>query len=589
MIDQGWRLGFLACGWLMFCGCQGMMPVDPPAGPYAASAGPYPEPTVVPQAEPPVARQTSVRPAEIQQSKLQQPEIQQAQYQQAQFQQAQYQQAQYQKDSAPGATPSDTDRTAAAEPPVGGTPGQSPEEIPPPPVAVATGPLELSQVVDSVIRSYPLLRLAMQERQVADGKQLAAWGEFDLGVKAFSISGPLGFYDNYRNGLALEQPTFGGGYLYGGYKLGRGTFQPWYKERQTNDGGEFALGFGAPLLKNRAIDERRAKLFDAELARGAVEPVVQAQVLDFVRLATQAYWTWVASGQVLEAREELLRLAQARVEQIEQRVLAGDAPVITRINNDQLIAARETKVIESRRKLQMAAIKLSLFWRAAGQQPIVPPAAQLPGSFPAAFPPNAEQVQQDIAQALASRPELVELELVAERTRVELAKAENSMLPKLDLMLMASKDVGARATKTGDKTPFELEAGLVGEVPVQRREARGKIQAAQGKLAQIQSKREFVMNKITAEVQDAVSALQAAYGGMQRAETNLRLARQTMQLGRQQFDAGDISLVDLNIYEQASTDAQFLLIAANADFFIALADYRAALALDPQASGTVQE
>jgi outer membrane protein TolC len=587
MSDQRWKLGWLACGWLLLCGCRGTMPVEPSASPYAA--GPEGRVAEAPQVAAADTARQSGSPAPPSQAVPNGPSHTGLETSSS------IRPVGYLQESSPPNP--DADRLNRPRPDAA-----SPEEIPPPPGPVVSGepgssgepggsgqPLELSQVVDSVIRSYPLLRLAMQERQVADGKQLAAWGEFDLGVKAFSISGPLGFYDNYRNGLALEQPTFGGGYLYGGYKLGRGTFQPWYKERQTNDGGEFALGFGAPLLKNRAIDERRAKLFDAELARGAVEPAVQAQVLDFVRLATQSYWTWVASGQVLEAREELLRLAQARVDQIEQRVLAGDVPTITRINNDQLIAARETKVIESRRKLQMAAIKLSLFWRAAGEQPIVPPAAQLPKSFPAAFPPNADQVRQDIAQALASRPELVELELAAERTRVELAKAENSLLPKLDLMLLASKDVGARATKTGDKTPFELEAGLYGEVPVQRREARGKIQAAQGKLAQIQSKREFVMNKITAEVQDALSALQAAYGGMQRAETNLRLARQTMQLGRQQFDAGDISLVDLNIYEQATTDAQFLLIAAHADFFIALADYRAALALDPRVDGTTQD
>ncbi|MCO6458591.1 MAG: TolC family protein, partial [Pirellulaceae bacterium] len=461
-------------------------------------------------------------------------------------------------------------------------PGQ-PEEIPAPERAEATsGTLELEQVIDSVTRAYPLLQVALRDRQIADGKQLAAWGEFDLGVKAFSIAEPMGYYQTYRNGLALEQPTFQGGYLYGGYKLGRGSFQPWFKERQSNDGGEFAVGFGMPLLKNREIDERRAQLFDAELAREGVEPAIRGQLLDFVRLASQVYWTWVASGQVLEAQEELLRLAQARVQQIEQRVEAGDLPRITRINNDQLIAARETKVIEASRKLQMAAIKLSLFWRADGQQPIVPDTSQLPAGFPPLSPPAADQVQRDIDAALAARPELVELELLAERTRVELAKAENSLLPKLDVVLLASKDVGARATKTGDKTPFELEAGLVGDVPVQRREARGKITAARGKLAQLDAKRQFVADKITAEVRDVVSELIAAHGRAEQAGINLRLARQTLDLGREQFNVGDIDLISLNIYEQAVTDAQFLLIAAQADYFIALADYRAALAMQPR-------
>ncbi|MHB8974315.1 MAG: hypothetical protein ACYC3X_14635 [Pirellulaceae bacterium] len=53
-----------------------------------------------------------------------------------------------------------------------------------------------------------------------------------------------------------------------------------------------------------------------------------------------------------------------------------------------------------------------------------------------------------------------------------------------------------------------------------------------------------------------------------------------------QFDAGDIDLVELNIYEQASMDARVLRIDADVDFFIALADYRAALGSDPLQSVT---
>jgi len=44
---------------------------------------------------------------------------------------------------------------------------------------------------------------------------------------------------------------------------------------------------------------------------------------------------------------------------------------IARIDNQRLIALRETKVIDAERKLQMAAIKLSLFLRTPDGQPLV--------------------------------------------------------------------------------------------------------------------------------------------------------------------------------------------------------------------------
>jgi len=436
-------------------------------------------------------------------------------------------------------------------------------------------------VVDSVQRAYPLLRVASLEGEITDGDWIAARGAFDLNAKAYSLNQPQGFYQNYRHKITLTQPTFHGGYVLGSYRLGDGFFPDWYGERETNEGGEFAMGFGGPLLQNRSIDKRRSELFQAEVARQAVEPNVQAQMLDFVRAASQSYWVWVASGQAVEAWRTLLRLAQQRVTQIDKRVAAGDLERIVRINNEQLIAARETKVIEAERKLQMAAIKLSLFLRTPIGEPIVPAPEQLPDGFPDYQPPDEEQVEADIAVALASRPELVELDLLAEKTRIELAQAENSLLPKVDWVVYASKDMGAAASSKGDKTPFELEAGLTGEVPLQRRQARGKVRALEGKLAQISAKREFTANKITAEVQDAVSALRAASGRIERARRNLSLATETQRLARLQFEAGDIDLVELNIYEQAVTDAQFLLIAAQADFYIAQADLRAALAVDP--------
>lgn len=443
--------------------------------------------------------------------------------------------------------------------------------------------LALSDVIQAVYESYPLLEAALREREIAAGKELAAWGEFDTGLKASSQADALGYYKRYRTALKLDQPLQGGGSLYGGYKLGRGSFSSAWYDQQTNRGGEFSLGIAVPLLKDRLIDKRRSGVSQAALARQAVEPAVQAQLLEFVREGSQAYWYWVATGQALQANQRLLQLAQDRVQQIEQRVDSGDLERIARIDNQRLIALRQTKVIEAERKLQMAAIKLSLFLRTPDGQPLLPDAELLPERFPAAAPPELERMQRDIQTALGSRPELVELDLLLRKENVELAQAENLLRPKFDALLEASQDVGDAVFEKDSKGPFQLEAGVYGEVPLQRREARGKIAAARGKLAQLRAKREFVADKIAAEVQDALSALEAAYAKIEQASTNLDLGRQALALGREAFDAGDIDLIVLNIYEQAVADAGLAWIEAQAEYFAAAADYQAALARDPLA------
>lgn len=459
------------------------------------------------------------------------------------------------------------------------------EDLPRPPSASADAhehlePLQLGDVIASVRTSYPLLLAAQREQQVQQGKLLSASGAFDLHLYGYGISEPLGFFQSTRSQLVLTQPLEQGGYIFGAYKIGDGKFAPWYKERETNDGGEFSAGWGLPLLKDRAIDKRRGEIAQSSLAAAAVDPAVRAQLLEFVRIASQQYWEWVAAGQTLETFEDLLRLAERRAAQLDERVERGDLERIAQLNNRQLIAARETRVIEARRKLEASAIKLSLFVRTADGLPVIPHASLRPTQFPTPARLAPERVSQDIQLALQARPEFAELDFLARQVRVELAQAENQLLPKLDALVETSKDVGGWADATGNKTPLELQAGLYGEMPIQRREARGKVESARGKLAQIMVKREFLANKVTAQVQDAVSALVAADGRIERAEVNVDLAVRTLELGQISFDAGDIDLVSLNIYEQAVADAQLILIAARADFFAALADYYAALGSD---------
>ena len=461
---------------------------------------------------------------------------------------------------------------APGQPTINGEPG---ELIPP-------GFLELLDVIESVERAYPLLEQIVLEQQVAAGGRLSAAGAFDLMGRGHAIATPLGFYQTYRNGLSLEKPLFHGGSLAAKYRIGDGNFEPWFGERETNEGGEFSVELKAPLLQNRRIDKRRTALFQAELNQLAVQPEIRLQLLEFTRLASQTYWGWVAAGQALEANLELLENARARVEQIEKRMAAGDLEKIVGINNDQLIATRETKVIEAERKLEQAAIKLSLFLRDAAGKPIVPDPQQVPDGFPSHTVPQVDRIKNDIATAIEASPALEQIEIVREQVRLDLKLAENQLLPKFDARLLASQDVGGETSSKGDKTPFKLEGAFVGEVPLQRSAARGKIEQARAKLAQLQAKEQFVVDKVTAAVQDAVSALEAASDRIEQASRTVDLSRQTLDIGRLQFDAGDIDLVTLNIFEQAVTDAELLLISARADYFAALADYRAALALDPR-------
>jgi outer membrane protein TolC len=440
----------------------------------------------------------------------------------------------------------------------------------------STRPVMLDDVLQSVSDCYPLIDVAIGELESADGKILASWGEFDRVFSAHSIAQPQGFYQTYRNGAGITQPLFGGGEVYGGYRIGRGSFEPWYGERQTNDGGEFKAGFSLPLLKDRLIDERRAALYAAGFMREQVESNVQARLLLFQRFSAQAYWETVAAAQVVDTQQQLLELALERVEQIAARVEAEDLPRIAQLDNNRFVADRRNSLIKAQRTFEKSAIKLSLFMRDASCRPLILSVDQLPDEFPGSDLLDEAFVQAGIQQAISTRPEISELDALRRQVCIDRNYAENLTLPKLDVKGFAGQDVGGASSDKRDKSPFELQVGVFYDVPIQRREGQGKIRVADGKLAQIEAKRRFLSEKITTEVQDAASALNAAHRSIEQARKNLELNQQSLDLAEGAFAEGDISLIELNIYETAIANARLKLIDAQLEYVFFTAVYETA-------------
>lgn len=447
-------------------------------------------------------------------------------------------------------------------------------------------PLALDDVLVSLVDTFPLTEAALWQRSVYAGKELEALGEWDTKLKGEHIAQPLGYYENYRTKLGVEQPLYSGGYSAFQYRIGDGKFEPWYKERETDEGGEFEAAFGVPLWRNRTIDEWRAKLWTARVDRQAVEPEIQAKLLDYSVQASWAYWTWVEAGQQYEIQKRLLELIRLRTLQVEERFRQQDVAEIDLIDNDRGLARREEKLVAAERKLQAAALKLSLFLRTPAGDPVIPPREWLPESFPELPQLDGTQAERDVQMALGQRPELRAIALDMERQRIELAQGENLTLADVQGLVIASQDVGAQATSTGDKKPFELEAGLAVELPVQARKGAGRMRAARARMMALERQREYSEDKIAAEVRDAVSAMIAAAERAERARRARDRSAQLVELERFAFESGDSTLFTVNLREQDLVDSETIYYEALGDFFRAEADYRAALGVNALRLGT---
>lgn len=441
--------------------------------------------------------------------------------------------------------------------------------------------LRLDDVIASLYRSFPVIQQATLERNRAAGQIVGAYGAYDTKLQGYSLSEPTGFYRNYRNGIGVARQTWWGTYLSAGYRVGRGDFPTWYKERETNNGGEFKLAMEVPLLQGRAIDAQRVGVFQASLAQQAAEPLIQQAILNSSAEAATAYWEWISAGAVWKAQRELLALAETRGEQFEVGFKADKYAEIDLIFNQQLIAERRAKAFESEQKFRATGFKLSIFLRDEVGQPMVPDDAWLPEYFPEAQPVPTDDYSQDLAAALSRRPEPMLLRLEIQNISYDRQLASNNLLPRLDMITEASQDTGKPASTSNDKGRFELMVGVQGEVPLQRRYARGKIQETTAKIAQLNEKLRLQQDKIGAELQTAHNALVVSLQVIQQAELSLRTATETLSRYRFGFDRGKVDLIYINLLESKVNETEIKLVEAQRNSFAALTAMQAALGLDP--------
>ena len=441
--------------------------------------------------------------------------------------------------------------------------------------------LLLADVIASTFRSFPEIEIARLEANVARGEVTQATGAYDLHLDYFSLNQPVGYYENSRSGVSLSRQLWWGGYAIAGYRIGRGFFEPWYKERETNKGGEFRVGWVQPLLQGRAIDPYRVALFQANLNQQAVAPEIQQNVLGASLAAAASYWDWVEAGNVLRAQEQLLELAIKRNDGLTKLLDRGLSTRKELAINAQTISERQLKVFESRQKFRDTAFKLAVFLRNQDGTPMLARPEWLPTDFPKITELELQDFETAFLEAQQRRPELALINIDLQKLRWDLELARNQTLPNLDFTIQGVQNVGDRATSLNDKQDFILESGVIGGVPVQRRKARGKIDSTLAKLQQVEQKRWLMTNKIEMDLRVARNAIDVSRDMVLRSEQLLRETRETLEYFRREFASGNQDFLFLLAQEAKATEAEIKLLDAEREYYIALAKLQAVLGLDP--------
>lgn len=451
--------------------------------------------------------------------------------------------------------------------------------------SISTTVLELSSVLQSVDRAFPLLRAAQQERSVAEAQSQTAHGGFDPVARLRGAMTPTGPYTYGYFDATVEQPTpLWGASFFVGYRYGQ-AMAPWgsgtseipvYDGRlQTNEAGEVRAGVTVPLWRDGAIDRRRAEIARTDLGLRVADLTIAQQRLEYQRVAALRYWDWVFSGARLRVAEQLLSLAQMRDVEMAQRAVSGDIPPMERTDNARTVQSRIATVAVARRALEQASIELSLYLRDASGNPVIPSPSQLPPRAPEPQDPSSiiQQSAAIVGRALENRPEIPRLAAQREQSDVELRLARNQVAPAINLSLTVAQDIGSQSST---RARTEVTGGIVLDVPIPNRAGQGRVRSAEASVTRIQEQFRFAQDRVAADVRDAISALQAASLRAQAAVTEASLALEVENGERDKFHEGDTNVLLLNLREIATAEARLRVLEAHADFQRALVMLRAA-------------
>ena len=443
-----------------------------------------------------------------------------------------------------------------------------------------TGILTLDDVLRSSARTAPQVIATLAGIRQAQGRALSAEGAFDIVFDAEGRGRALGYYDGtYVKGGATRPLQTNGGYLYGQYRNARGDFPIYEDEYFTNQLGEIKIGGLYALLRDRLIDERRAKLTIASQDIDIARFESQATAIGVQARAVQAYQQWVAAGLRLQVYQDLVALAESRRGGISRQVELGAQADILLTENQQNLVRRRALVIEAEQKFAAAANALSLYYRDADGDPVRPLPAQLPASA------NALTIGQGTSDfALQDRPEIQTLLSRVDQGLVRLALAQNDLSPRLDAFGEMGKDFGAEGLGGPSRTPLEVIVGFRFSMPLENRAARGRLRTARGELDGLAWRQRYQRDQIVNQIEKLNIEMTGTERLVDTARQELVLAQKLAAAERRRFQLGAADFFVVNQREELAANTAIRLIDAQLRFAEAQAEYAAAT-VDREALG----
>lgn len=426
--------------------------------------------------------------------------------------------------------------------------------------------LSLDAIYSSIDKHHPQILSDQSSIKSKEYLQESALGKFDPAFESASSNYVESRdYDGFTTSNALKLPLdFNFGELRAGHRYTNGDFPSYEDIRTTRDGGEAFLALKISLLRGQETDSRRANLYKTEIESELAKEDLNISRLELRNQALTLFSDYYAAQAAQNVFTDLLKVAEARGKQFEEKVKIGDRPEIDIAENERLIAQRRAMLESQKGKLNSLKQELRVFMRNND--------GSLMQSFdfkPVLIARNEALNKLDNPYELGklaaeNRPEIRIADLKIKKLGVAKDLAENNILPDLTLGAEVSQDMGS-GSEPSDESETKLLLGF--EVPFYQREARNQYQSLLEDITAEQHKLRLLIDKINAEIMKLYEQYKASQAQLSAVKSELENSIKLEEAEKIKLDRGGSNLIFLNIREASTAEAKLKLENTKAAIF----------------------
>ncbi len=291
-------------------------------------------------------------------------------------------------------------------------------------------------------------------------------------------------------------------------------------------------GFGPAV---NLVDIRLAML-ESEASRFELKGFTETLVAD----VETAYWRYVLAGEQIAIFEESLDIARRQLDEVEQRIEVGSLPRNAAAAARAEVARRDQALIEARSAWASARLRLLRLVHASG-------AASDGLHIEAISQPRTDTdpltgLEERVALAEQSRPDLQEARLRLASSRLEVVRTRNGLLPRLDVFIRMGKtgyaeSFGDSFSNIDDDT-YEFSAGLTLRADLGNRSAKARDIAARATAEQAEAAIENLAHLVRLDVRLAWNEVERTRQQIQASAVTRELQEQTLKAERERFEVG---------------------------------------------------